>query len=85
MIGGFAGANPVNFHRRDGEGYRLLGDVIAELNSINPQTAARLLAPLTKWRYYSGRGELMRAELQRLADLPDLSPDVYEVVTKSLQ
>lgn len=85
LVGGFAGANPVNFHRADGEGYRLLGDVIAELNSLNPQTAARLLAPLTKWRYYSGRAELMRAELQRLAELPDLSPDVYEVVTKSLQ
>lgn len=84
LIGGFASANPVNFHRPDGEGYRLLGDVIAELNSINPQTAARLLAPLTKWRYYSGRAELMRAELQRLAELPGLSPDVYEVVTKSL-
>ena len=85
LVGGFAGANPVNFHRADGEGYRLLGDVIAELNSINPQTAARLLAPLTKWRYYRGRSDSMRAELQRLADLPDLSPDVYEVVTKSLQ
>ncbi|MEP5567706.1 MAG: aminopeptidase N [Halioglobus sp.] len=85
LVGGFAGANPVNFHRADGEGYRLLGDVIAQLNGINPQTAARLLAPLTKWRYYSGRADSMRAELQRLADLPDLSPDVYEVVTKSLQ
>ncbi|MEH6586383.1 MAG: aminopeptidase N [Halioglobus sp.] len=85
LIGGFAGANPVNFHRADGEGYRLLGEVIAELNSLNPQTASRLLAPLTKWRYYSGRAELMRAELERLAAMPELSPDVYEVVTKSLQ
>ena len=85
LIGGFAGQNPVNFHRADGEGYRLLTDVIAQLNSVNPQIASRLLAPLTKWRYYAGRQELMRGELQRLADLPELSPDVYEVVTKSLQ
>lgn len=84
LLGGFAGQNPVNFHRADGEGYRLLADVIAQLNGINPQIASRLLAPLTKWRYYAGRQELMRGELQRLADLPDLSPDVYEVVTKSL-
>ena len=85
LIGGFAGQNPVNFHRADGEGYRLLTDVIAQLNSVNPQIASRLLAPLTKWRYYAGRQELMCGELQRLANLPELSPDVYEVVTKSLQ
>ena len=85
LVGGFAGLNPVNFHRADGEGYRLLGEVVARLNGINPQIASRLLAPLTKWRYYAGRQDLMRAELQRLADLDDLSPDVYEVVTKSLQ
>ena len=85
LIGGFAGLNPVNFHREDGAGYRLLGEVVGRLNSINPQVASRLLAPLTRWRYYAGRQELMRAELQRLADLDDLSPDVYEVVTKSLQ
>jgi aminopeptidase N len=85
LVGGFAGANPLNFHRKDGEGYRLLGEVVAELNSLNPQIASRLLAPLTKWRYYSGRAELMRSELQRLAELPDLSPDVFEVVTKSLR
>ncbi|RLQ22411.1 aminopeptidase N [Seongchinamella sediminis] len=85
LVGGFAGQNPVNFHRADGAGYRLLADVIAQLNSINPQIASRLLAPLTRWRFYVGRQELMRGELQRLAELPELSPDVYEVVTKSLQ
>ncbi len=84
LVGTFAGQNPVNFHRPDGEGYRLLADIVAQLNGTNPQIASRLLAPLTKWRYYSGRAELMRGELDRLAALEDLSPDVYEVVTKSL-
>ena len=75
----------MNFHRADGAGYRLLADVVIRLNSLNPQIASRLLTPLTRWRYYRGREELMCAELERLAALPDLSPDVYEVVTKSLQ
>lgn len=44
-----------------------------------------MLTPLTKWRNYSGRDELMRAELERLAAEPALSPDVFEVVTKSLR
>ena len=85
LVGIFANQNPVNFHRVDGGGYRFLGDIVARLNEINPQIAARLLTPLTKWRVYLGRESLMKAELQRLADLPGLSPDVYEVVSKSLQ
>ena len=85
LIGIFANQNPLNFHRRDGEGYRFLADMIIELNALNPQIASRLLSPLTKWRNYSGRAELMRAQLERLAAAPSLSPDVFEVVTKSLQ
>ena len=84
LIGVFCGQNPVNFHRADGAGYRLLADIVLELNSLNPQIAARLLAPLTKWRNYVGRDQLMRAELERLAGQSDLSSDVYEVVSKSL-
>jgi aminopeptidase N len=84
LIGVFSGQNPVNFHRADGEGYRFLADAVLELNGSNPQIAARLLAPLTKWRMYPGREELMKAQLQRLADADGLSPDVFEVVQKSL-
>jgi len=84
LIGAFSSNNPVNFHQSDGAGYHLLAEVIVALNSINPQIAARLLTPLTRWRKYTGTGSLMQAELQRLADRPDLSRDVYEVVSKSL-
>lgn len=88
LIGAFANANPTGFHRQDGEGYRLLGEVIEDLNERNPQIASRLLTPLTRWRNFpSGNqqgGTQMRAELERLAALPSLSRDVYEVLTKSL-
>ncbi|MBN7797989.1 aminopeptidase N [Parahaliea mediterranea] len=86
LVGGFANGNPLQFHRGDGEGYRFLADVVEQLNSRNPQIASRLLTPLTRWRNYAGeRANLMRAQLQRLAALPGLSPDVYEVVSKSLE
>jgi aminopeptidase N len=84
LIGVFSAQNPVNFHRKDGEGYRFLADVVLKLNATNPQIAARLLGPLTKWRMYLGREELMKAQLRRLAESGDLSPDVFEVVQKSL-
>ncbi|MEH6569931.1 MAG: aminopeptidase N [Halioglobus sp.] len=84
LVGQFANNNPVNFHRSDGEGYRLLTDVVIELNTLNPQIASRLLNPLTKWRNYTGRQDLMRKQLERLAGQPALSTDVFEVVSKAL-
>jgi aminopeptidase N len=84
LIGSFANANAVSFHREDGAGYRLLGSAIEELNERNPQIASRLLTPLTRWRNYPVGGDTMRGELERLAALPSLSRDVYEVVSKSL-
>tara|TARA_R110002110_G_scaffold406421_1_gene626317 strand:- start:130078 stop:132750 length:2673 start_codon:yes stop_codon:yes gene_type:complete len=84
LVGTFCAQNPSAFHRSDGRGYRFLTDIVAQVNAFNPQMASRLLAPLTKWRSYSSGGELMRAELQRLADRSDLSPDVFEIVSKSL-
>ena len=85
LIGGFASGNPTNFHRLDGAGYQFLVDTVITLNAVNPQIASRLLAPLTRWRNYRGRADLMREQLERLAAEPDLSPDVFEIVTKSLK
>jgi aminopeptidase N len=84
LVGGFINQNPINFHRIDGAGYQFLGEIVLKLNRLNPQMASRLLTPLTRWRNYTGRAELMHAELARLAAEPELSPDVFEVVTKAL-
>lgn len=84
LVGSFSNANAVQFHRADGEGYRLLGEVVETLNQQNPQIASRLLTPLTRWNNYASGETLMLEELQRLAALPSLSPDVFEVLSKSL-
>ncbi|MDC0067629.1 aminopeptidase N [Gammaproteobacteria bacterium] len=85
VIGQFAAANMVNFHSADGGGYAFLADQVIELNAINPQMAARILAPLTRWKKFdAGRQVKMKDELQRILDVKSISPDVYEIVTKSL-
>ena len=85
-VSAFCNANPLHFHAADGGGYRFLLEQVAELDGANPQLAARLLTPLTRWRKYApARGELMRGALQELATRPDLSRDVYEIVSKSLR
>ncbi|WIO75412.1 aminopeptidase N [Porticoccaceae bacterium LTM1] len=86
LVGAFCANNHIHFHRADGAGYQLLADVVLELNTLNPQIAARLLAPLTKWkRQVSSRQHLMREQLSRILAEPKLSKDVYEVVSKSLK
>ncbi len=85
LIGAFCSANAPGFHRVDGAGYRFLGEQVALLDPMNPQVAARLLAPLTRWRRHAPlHAEAMRSTLESLRDLPALSPDCFEVVSKSL-
>ncbi len=85
LIGAFSQGNPVNFHRPDGAGYRFLADRLLELDPLNPQVAARLATPLTRWRHLEARRrELIRAELERILSAARLSKDLYEVVSKSL-
>jgi len=85
LIGTFCSANHVRFHEGNGSGYKFLSDSIIELNTINPQIAARLLTPLINWkRYDTERQSLMRQELERIAALEGISRDVYEIVSKSL-
>lgn len=84
VIGVFCGQNHINFHRPDGAGYEFLADQVISLDKLNPQIAARLLTPLTRWKKYdSARQALMQAQLQRIKSSPDLSKDTFEVVEKS--
>ncbi|GMN02336.1 aminopeptidase N [Erythrobacter sp. MTPC3] len=80
----FAG-NPQGFHAKDGSGYKMIADVILALDPINPQTAARFVSPLGRWRRIeSVRAGLMKAELERIAGADGLSRDTFEQVSRSL-
>ncbi len=84
LFGAFAG-NQWAFHHRSGKGYKLVADCIIALDKLNPQTAARLVPPLGRWRRFNdARAALMRGELQRILAQPGLSKDVTEQVSKSL-
>jgi aminopeptidase N len=85
LISAFSRSNPLQFHRLDGAGYALLADEVIALNTINPSIAARLLPPLSEWaQHLPARQTLMRSQLERIAQQPALSTDVYEVVSRVL-
>jgi aminopeptidase N len=84
LIGAFA-VNQRAFNRADGAGYRFLADQLIALDRLNPQTAAKLLPPLGRFRRFDpARGALMRAELERIVATPGLSKDLFEQASKSL-
>ncbi len=78
-------ANQRIFHDATGAGYDLIADVIIELDKTNPQTAARMVPPLGRWRRFDEeRAAKMRAALERIHNSGTLSRDVAEQVLKSL-
>ncbi len=85
LVGVFSQGNPAAFHAADGGGYAFLVDQVLKLDARNPQIAARLLTAMTRWRRYDeSRRQLMRAQLQRIADTKGISKNVYEITAKSL-
>jgi len=85
LIGQFCRNNPINFHAKDGSGYQFLAEQILVLNKLNPQVASRMLGAFNSWRQYdAARQTMMKQVLINIASQPDLSSDVYEVVTKYL-
>lgn len=83
LIGAFCGQNANNFHLPEGEGYKFLTDQVLKLDAINPQIAARLLSPLTRFKKFEPAArELMLEQLHRIKASDSLSKDVSEIVEK---
>jgi aminopeptidase N len=85
VIFSYCSANPGAFHRGDAAGYVFWGDRVIELDSINPQVAARLARALDRWKKLAEPlRSAAREAIARVAAKPDLSNDVREVVTRAL-
>jgi len=85
LVGSFALNNATQFHRADGAGYAFLADMVVALDGTNPQVAARLLTAFGTWRTMSAeRRAGAEAALRRVAAKPSLSPDVSDIVHRSL-
>lgn len=85
VIFSFCSGNPGAFHRPDAAGYVFWSDRVMELDSINPQVAARLARGLDRWsKLAEPYRSAAREAIARVAAKPDLSKDTQEVVTRAL-
>ncbi|KAL4331811.1 hypothetical protein GQ457_07G008750 [Hibiscus cannabinus] len=84
LIGGFCGS-PVNFHAKDGSGYKFLGEIVLQLDKINPRVASRMVSAFSRWkRYDESRQKLTKQQLEMIMSANGLSENVFEIASKSL-
>ncbi|PSS11393.1 Puromycin-sensitive aminopeptidase [Actinidia chinensis var. chinensis] len=84
LIGGFCGSL-VNFHAKDGSGYKFLGELVVQLDKLNPQVASRMVSAFSRWRRYDEtRQNLAKAQLEMIMSANGLSENVFEIASKSL-
>ncbi|MGQ7794039.1 aminopeptidase N [Faunimonas sp. B44] len=86
LLRSFATANPVGFNRADGAGFRLIADVIAEIDPHNPSVAARLATAFRSFAMLEpARRAAAQAALSDLSARPNLSRDVGDILLRTLE
>jgi aminopeptidase N len=77
--------NPAALHRPDAAGYVFWAEKVIEIDSFNPQLAARITRGLDRWRTLAEPyRSAAREALARVDAKAELSPDVREIVSRAL-
>ncbi len=85
LIGGFAMSNATQFHRQDGQGYQFTAEMILQIDTRNPQVAARIMTAFRSWRNMEpGRRAKAHDALQLIANQNNLSRDLRDIVERTL-
>lgn len=83
LIAAFTAGNSSGFNAADGSGYRVVADAIIRLDRINPQVAARIATGFRSCKVLNDtRKSAALRELERIMAAPELSRDVYEIVSR---
>ena len=84
VLGAFMVGNTPRFHAADGSGYSYMAERLVEIDTRNPQIAARMALPMTRMAGYDeARQQAMRAALA-IIKAGAGSNDLKEVVDKAL-
>ena len=84
ILGGFQNNNIELFHAKDNSGYKFVADQIILIDKINPQTAARIITPMTNISKFNNKTKNRIKKYLNLILNSNPSNDVFEVISKSL-
>ena len=86
LMSGFAAGNTSGFKAFDGSGYKIVADAIIKRNLFNPQLAARLSTSFRSCRVLDEtRRTAAEMHMRRVLAEPELSRDVFEIMSRILQ
>ncbi|WP_375449517.1 aminopeptidase N [uncultured Devosia sp.] len=86
LAGAFAMNNPTQFARPDGAGFRFVADFVADVDTRNPQVAARVLTGFRIWPMLEPvRRDAAKAALTALQAKGELSRNTADILTRTLQ
>ena len=84
VLGTFQIENTLLFHANNSSGYNFISNQVSLIDKNNPQAAARLVLPLTRFTNYDEiRRNKMKKALKDISDQP-ISSDLSEIVNKAL-
>ena len=82
----FAASNPLRFHEAGGRAYAFFADRLLQVDAINSHMGAAMVRQLMNWkRHEPRRSALLKAQLERVAAHAGLSPNAFEIASKSLE
>jgi aminopeptidase N len=82
----FGDNNWRGFHAADGSGYAFIADQILRFDAQNPSLAARFCEVFSRWHKCAEPQQgLQRAQLERIVAEPTISPNVREILEKTLK
>ena len=71
-------------HANDSSGYKFISEQVAIIDQDNPQAAARLILPLTRFTNYSNERKNKIKKVLKTINKPNISNDLSEIIDKAL-
>ena len=84
VLSTFQRENVLLFHANDSSGYKFISEQVAIIDKKNPQAAARLVLPLTRFKNYSFERKNKIKSVLKSINKPYISSDLSEIIEKSL-
>ena len=84
VLSTFQRENTLLFHANDSSGYNFISEQIAIIDKKNPQAAARLILPLTRFKNYSITRKNKIKKVLKSINKPFISSDLSEIIEKAL-
>ena len=84
VLSTFQRENVLLFHASHSSGYKFISEQVAIIDKSNPQAAARIVLPLTRFKNYSGERKNKIKNILKSINKPFISNDLSEKIEKAL-